>query len=553
MYYKYGISSNTISGDDGITPLYRLATAEEPAIQTDRSVLYNRLKRDMYQMVEAANAEYESADLTTLIGTLYRGGVLSPEEHTVVIDKSLSGTNEGTVNHETLQSSGETAEDGGSSSDPITILTEELDEIFATTLITNQESDIQRCYELLGDCKNTLNVYESMLKLAFMIWASSNENPDQTVYEAVLSHYTDSLETMLSASGLGEDNEYVAASQKLTSLQETITTAYDAVSAVIDSTDTQAKKLAAWKTAIAGLVSDYSYTVTLDNQGEIEDMKLQLTQSVLGDLTSLYSEAELVTTYSSESGSGDLTVNCVSDHQNTEKVILAKTVATTETNTPVKASNTIASNIMDTSYGFALDLLFRTNATHSNLLLQTEEAYRMTTGDTMTEEELSQLQGGGSTIRMWSQSTRTTDGSSTDYSMLSELINAMRFVFTDTDTGKILACARCYTKDLVTGEGYGGLIDGIQYDGVQGSLALCNYEITDAGELVVGNRQIDEEIVGLVQNQTTPITVYVYLDGDAVSNESVSSLGKLYMSLNLQFASDADLIPAEGYSIKTSD
>jgi hypothetical protein len=282
-------------------------------------------------------------------------------------------------------------------------------------------------------------------------------------------------------------------------------------------------------------------------------MKLQLTQSVLGDLTSLYSEAELVTTYSSESGSGDLTVNCVSDHQNTEKVILAKTVATTETNTPVKASNTIASNIMDTSYGFALDLLFRTNATHSNLLLQTEEAYRMTTDDTMTEEELSQLQGGGSTIRMWSQSTRTTDGSSTDYSMLSELIKAMRFVFTDTDTGKILACARCYTKDLVTGEGYGGLIDGIQYDGVQGSLALCNYEITDAGELVVGNRQIDEEIVGLVQNQTTPITVYVYLDGDAVSNESVSSLGKLYMSLNLQFASDADLIPAEGYSIKTSD
>ena len=54
-----------------------------------------------------------------------------------------------------------------------------------------------------------------------------------------------------------------------------------------------------------------------------------------------------------------------------------------------------------------------------------------------------------------------------------------------------------------------------------------------------------QTITALAQNQVTKISVYVYLDGENVTNADVPSGADISGNLNLQFASDATLKPMD--------
>lgn len=95
---------------------------------------------------------------------------------------------------------------------------------------------------------------------------------------------------------------------------------------------------------------------------------------------------------------------------------------------PTSTGSVEASRISDI-YGFALDLLFRTNAENSNLLLQTTATDRIY-GDNNNEETM----GGGSTMTF----TKST-ASYSDEAMLG-LMDAIKIVFID-ETGTILGTA----------------------------------------------------------------------------------------------------------------
>ena len=82
-----------------------------------------------------------------------------------------------------------------------------------------------------------------------------------------------------------------------------------------------------------------------------------------------------------------------------------------------------------------------------------------------------------------------------------------------------------------------------------GKLYLCDYTITDSGMLYFGDFYDRANIKPLVKNESTPITVLVYLDGHTINNSAVSGFADLQVNLNLQFASDAELIPTWGYEV----
>ncbi len=178
---------------------------------------------------------------------------------------------------------------------------------------------------------------------------------------------------------------------------------------------------------------------------------------------------------------------------------------------------------IDDLYGYAVDLAFRTNAADSFLQLQTSPTQRIYQDATVAE-----TMGGGSYMVFYS--------SLPDEERLVELLDAVRVTFID-GAGNLLAQAKLNTSNY-------DLLD----DGVRAPLYL--YDFTCEGSaLTIGQRQDDPgTIIALPQNIPTIVTAVVWLDGDRVDNSLAAIFGRSVTgTLNLQFSSSADLLPA-GYS-----
>ena len=151
-------------------------------------------------------------------------------------------------------------------------------------------------------------------------------------------------------------------------------------------------------------------------------------------------------------------------------------------------------------YCFAIDLLFRTNASSGNLMLQTEGVWRF-------ESEYDEAyQGSGSFIELGNE----------------KLTSAMKVVFTDTITGKVYALAQA---------------------DAEGKLWITA-RADETGTLVATEVDDASLIKPLVQNQVSAITAWVYLDGNQVDNSAASTEIAEQMKLNLQFSTDTVLNPA---------
>lgn len=159
-------------------------------------------------------------------------------------------------------------------------------------------------------------------------------------------------------------------------------------------------------------------------------------------------------------------------------------------------------------YAFCVDLLFRTNAASANLLLQTEGIDRIYTEEDAPEEwpysdNYEAAQGLGSQIKMDNQ----------------ELLEALRVAFIDTITGEIYGVAKADKE---------------------GFLYLSN----DSGSAI---------IKPLTKNEIVPLTMWVYLDGEVVQNLHASFNADTEMKVNIQFATDALLVPAYSDGDTTSN
>jgi hypothetical protein len=231
-----------------------------------------------------------------------------------------------------------------------------------------------------------------------------------------------------------------------------------------------------------------------------------------------------------------------------------------------------AQNLTD-FYGYAIDLAFRTNATNSNLQLQTAPVNRI-----YSEGGSAETMGHGSTMTfivdnsVWGyvgEGGDTGDALAMQQAAesVARLMTAIRIVFTDA-TGKIIGQAKLdiTLDDPTTTEQNEANWATKQKDGntvIEAPIRLYNVtytqDETNGGTLVeygtVMPTAVDNDgaqtLMPLVQNTATMLSTYVYLDGDMVDNSMVANgASSMTGTLNLQFSSSAALDPMDYTPLK---
>ena len=189
------------------------------------------------------------------------------------------------------------------------------------------------------------------------------------------------------------------------------------------------------------------------------------------------------------------------------------------------ATATGATTYITNTYGYAVDLAFRTNAANSKLLLQTDGIQRIYDA---AETSNALTQGAGSTMTF-----RRANNVELNDTSIEKLMGAIRVVFFDPKEGTIYGIAGLSDYNA-SGEEF------------TGKLVLKNATV-DGGVLKLTDKadaNADAILMALQQNTATRLSVLVYLDGDTVDNSMVANAEQsITGSLNLQFASDAELVP----------
>ena len=265
----------------------------------------------------------------------------------------------------------------------------------------------------------------------------------------------------------------------------------------------------------------------------------------------------------------------------------------------------VGSSSMTDFYGYALDLAFRTNAANSQLLLQTEPENRVYEG----EKENAALQGGGSFM-----SFTTGTGTGISANKMVKLMSGIRIAFMDHDQSVLgIATLDCglgkdlykpltdeiknthsdldyedmayyldaskggvQQSDLITQAAYDALPEKseVAYDEASGEIKAKLYmrefsrtvstaPHTDeeveknggpfyTGGITIGNKVESKAITKLVQDSPKAVTAVVYIDGSVVTNATVAANAQYSMTgkLNLQFSSDATLMPAQNSALR---
>ena len=212
------------------------------------------------------------------------------------------------------------------------------------------------------------------------------------------------------------------------------------------------------------------------------------------------------------------------------------TVATnTGTSAKAPAGSGAANNKLSDMFGYAIDYYMRTNAANANLMLQVNEAQRIYT-DSTNEDTM----GGGSNMTFTSSDTNYTT------TQMLNLMKAIRVIFMlplTSGNAEILAVAKLDTENA-----------DIAGNVVKADLKLCAYSVNTTNSenlLEVADFKDSQVITAMKQNQAMKLSTLVYLDGDYVTNAMVANAAKsMTGNLNLQFATDANLVPMDDTALK---
>ena len=198
---------------------------------------------------------------------------------------------------------------------------------------------------------------------------------------------------------------------------------------------------------------------------------------------------------------------------------------------PLSTGSTV--NPFTEFYGYVIDLAFKTNAASSNLLLQYEAKDRIY-ADNNNEATM----GGGSTMTFSTADTGFT------VAKMASLMGKIRVVFFDTSNYTILANAQL---DIGTDLAPNYTVS------AEGEVTAYIKLVDENGEFIT--TQTDAAITSLDQNIQKNISVLVYLDGETMTNEDVAATAEnsLTGTVNIQFASSANLVPMEYGDLYTPD
>ena len=245
-------------------------------------------------------------------------------------------------------------------------------------------------------------------------------------------------------------------------------------------------------------------------------IKVYLTGGALGTLAKYHGTFMLKDIESVGTAYAGYGVDTDGTWTNTDAKLAGVTAAVTGL-TYSEGSTTEAKTITDT-YGYVLDMAFRTNATGSYLKLQTAATQRIYQGDNNNAD----TQGSGSNMTF-------TYGDDVTAAQAEKLMKAVRVVFFNPENGNIYATAKLGDVDTDTPQ-----------------VAKAN--------LVVDPLEGDkaDKIVEMQQNQATKVSILVYLDGGSIDNSAVSNGAQTgtAMKLNLQFASSVNLVPMQNSALK---
>lgn len=206
----------------------------------------------------------------------------------------------------------------------------------------------------------------------------------------------------------------------------------------------------------------------------------------------------------------------------------------------IKPSGDAGANVsLSDTYGYALDMAFRTNAASSYLKLQTEAKQRIYQDGSTNAD----TQGGGSYMAF--KSTLNTAGApNLDDATITKLMKAIHVAFIDPDSGAIYSIAT---------------LDNIKRDGdfMKGDLKLNDLTAIDGEKPTfkltarAAAEGAEAKLMDLEQNKAKKLTVIVYLDGPTVTNADVANAEtSLEGTLNLQFSSSATLKPMDNTALK---
>lgn len=225
-----------------------------------------------------------------------------------------------------------------------------------------------------------------------------------------------------------------------------------------------------------------------------------------------------------------------------------KTKATVDTTVPT-ALNAVTANgdqsgdvSLSDTYGYALDMAFRTNAASSYLKLQTAAAQRVYSDGTSEA-----TQGGGSTMTFKADTDNTNKAVLKEAQVVS-LMQAIRVAFIDPEVGTLYGIATL--ENITTGD------DG----SMKGELTLKDVGNLNTAEKTfdldtrTANNGEEAKLMQLEQNAAKKLTVLVYLDGHGVDNGDVANAASsMTGTLNLQFSSSAELKPMENTALRNME
>lgn len=172
-------------------------------------------------------------------------------------------------------------------------------------------------------------------------------------------------------------------------------------------------------------------------------------------------------------------------------------------------------------YGYAVDMVFRCN-TNTDLLLQTDAT------PTSNITDNAGASSGSGSFMSFGKTDLTSD-------QLVRLMDAIRIGFTDNQ-GNLLGIAKLNVSNYEQTDG-----------SISAPIYLYDYSVNSDGSITMGERLDDKSpIVSLQKNLPTIITAIIWLDGDCTDNSAAFiNQESLSGSLNLQFSSSAELIPAQ--------
>ena len=201
--------------------------------------------------------------------------------------------------------------------------------------------------------------------------------------------------------------------------------------------------------------------------------------------------------------------------------------------TPAGASGTA---VLDSFYGYVIDLMVRTNAADSHLLLQTDPAQRVYE-DSANEATM----GKGATIVF--SGVKETDAAS-----IYNLARAIRVVFFDPTHGNQVFGLAKVTSVVMSDAYASGEKDDegedIMVVDITAALELCEIVAGSADGMFVAGEELDSQVLcALTQNVPQAISAMVYLEGKDVTSADVLADEDISGALNLQFSSDANLVP----------